>query len=1040
MKRKICQVLSLAVLLLALLLAMSACKDDNIKDDIHEQTPPVSFDPGKVLDAVDALNRMSQSLVGVDTDLFTGKDHGKLILLDHEDERRLIGMRGEYLTLITTSKGKTSADIFTSKRNLLDYMPEGILDITKLGFVSITIPDLVSSDETGVYSLSRNAAIVFFDNILEVFSVDNESAEDLADKHVVYFDVAKYAQSKEFNVRITKKNGSDVLSISIMLGRLEEGIVEVTSKAAEMRMEGELRLKENRLVGITIRQNSGGNKFFLDVNLETDEAGEVNKVDLELDMNNEIVDLEIALDADRAAAATVGKKACSLLFDVKLADRDRLKFTAELTTANGGESGASYGVKLRMGNLDATEGTLHVVNSDSEILSDAEKSYYARVCELTGEGSKISEKLAAVQVKIENELLEHGDKLRDKYFTVDGETGLAFFTEMKTSLGPISYCALDHESRSYLYIQYYNGITLYGTSKAMEDAKALAEAIEDTVPKGYKYMNAEGHRVYKYMEEYGVYILVDFTGDDEPRFFTDRPVADPNSGLHYHELLDGEPIHNYGHETDEKCYHTLTCKDCGFTLRSKRAEHFDMMHYEGSDAHGGKWSFSICTNCRVRSLTVYDSEGAEVSVELSDVYNYVFNKYKDEELGILCEPSENYGNAFMIRSFNYDAATAGAATNRTLTIPDLREQAGFRIIGIESGPHLESALPAKTTIILPEGMEFISDEAFSGMRNLNGVTLPSTLTFLGNAFENTSITELTIPRSVRWADDITCHSLEKLTVLPEKLPRFAVNADALKDLDLRSAVEGFGGIYSSHFREITVPEGTLKIVSGVGFNGNKSVKRVILPDSVIEIEAEVFMGATNLEEIIIPDTLTSIGNRVFSNCLVLRSVRVRRNGEISDENKVTLPSKLTELGEGAFEGCRLITSVELPEGITEIKSYTFRKCSGLVSVVLPNGLESVGNEIFGECYSIAELVLPESLKNIGEKAFSYCMIKRVVLHAGVESFGKELFLRSIINEIDYDGSIEDWKRIVKGESWADHISKNVIVRCTDGDLTHDEML
>ena len=59
-----------------------------------------------------------------------------------------------------------------------------------------------------------------------------------------------------------------------------------------------------------------------------------------------------------------------------------------------------------------------------------------------------------------------------------------------------------------------------------------------------------------------------------------------------------------------------------------------------------------------------------------------------------------------------------------------------------------------------------------------------------------------------------------------------------------------------------------------------------------------------------------------------------------------------EIGEKAFRGCEVITSVIISEGITSIGKYAFADCTGLTSVAIPSSVTSIG-ESDGEIHVIA---------------------------------------------------------------------------------------
>lgn len=80
------------------------------------------------------------------------------------------------------------------------------------------------------------------------------------------------------------------------------------------------------------------------------------------------------------------------------------------------------------------------------------------------------------------------------------------------------------------------------------------------------------------------------------------------------------------------------------------------------------------------------------------------------------------------------------------------------------------------------------------------------------------------------------------------------------------------------------------------------------------------------------------------------------------------------IGEGAFSGCKGLTSITIPESVTEIRSNAFRNCSALSTVTFaPNSrLEIIEESAFGDCGNLASISIPESVTYIGVAAFCNC--------------------------------------------------------------------
>jgi hypothetical protein len=109
---------------------------------------------------------------------------------------------------------------------------------------------------------------------------------------------------------------------------------------------------------------------------------------------------------------------------------------------------------------------------------------------------------------------------------------------------------------------------------------------------------------------------------------------------------------------------------------------------------------------------------------------------------------------------------------------------------------------------------------------------------------------------------------------------------------------------------------------------------------------------------IIPDGVTDIGDGAFNGCQSLTSI--------------TIPAGVATIGEEAFNQCVSLTSIDLPGSITTIGGDAFRTCSGLTSVTIPDGVVSIGGASFLGCENLTSVTIPGSVTNIGVIAFAYC--------------------------------------------------------------------
>ena len=88
----------------------------------------------------------------------------------------------------------------------------------------------------------------------------------------------------------------------------------------------------------------------------------------------------------------------------------------------------------------------------------------------------------------------------------------------------------------------------------------------------------------------------------------------------------------------------------------------------------------------------------------------------------------------------------------------------------------------------------------------------------------------------------------------------------------------------------------------------------------------------------------------------------------------------TIIGDYAFSGCTLLTSITLPNSITEIGRCAFKDCLNLTSITIPNSVTSIGYYAFRRCNSITSITIPNSVTSIGCFAFDICNnLKSVII-------------------------------------------------------------
>ncbi len=151
---------------------------------------------------------------------------------------------------------------------------------------------------------------------------------------------------------------------------------------------------------------------------------------------------------------------------------------------------------------------------------------------------------------------------------------------------------------------------------------------------------------------------------------------------------------------------------------------------------------------------------------------------------------------------------------------------------------------------------------------------------------------------------------------------------------------------------------------------------VNIPATVVSIADNAFDGCTNLKNISFPESLKSVGNYAFRYCAF---------------TNIDLPAGVN-FGNGVFENCDKLTSINISDGVTAIGDELFIGCSGLVDVVIPAGVVSIGVGAFSSCIALENIDIPSTVTSIADNAFDGCMsLTDVVVPNGVTSISSGTF-------------------------------------------------
>ena len=310
----------------------------------------------------------------------------------------------------------------------------------------------------------------------------------------------------------------------------------------------------------------------------------------------------------------------------------------------------------------------------------------------------------------------------------------------------------------------------------------------------------------------------------------------------------------------------------------------------------------------------------------------------------------NFPNMPLLRHLNLrevtlpnDSLTIIGGYNIGITRVVLPEK--LRVIGEEAlsvCPYLSGSL------IIPEGVTTIYDNAFRGVQFGGELKLPSTLKHIGN-----------------WA---------------------------------------FKGCQFSS--ELRLPSG-LQYIGAAAFSGCKKLYgKLILPESLIGLSAYAFSGCSQLTgNIVIPQSIKEVQGQCFADCDGLTGTLTLHDGihtigEYAFRNtpltgELVMPKYLVLMEYHPFEGSKF-SHIVIPEGTERILGGAFAGFDNVADIIeLPESVEEIAGGAFGGCSRISGLKLGKNVSTIGASAFKGC--------SGIHSFVCEASVPPTVGDNAFDG-------------------------------------
>lgn len=381
---------------------------------------------------------------------------------------------------------------------------------------------------------------------------------------------------------------------------------------------------------------------------------------------------------------------------------------------------------------------------------------------------------------------------------------------------------------------------------------------------------------------------------------------------------------------------------------------------------------------------------------------------------------------------------------------------------------------ALVSVMLPDTVLSLEQEAFDGCENLPAIQLPNGLKTIARfAFRGCdSITSMTIPstatsvvfggpqhlNSIIIEDGNTAYSSDSShqyvmsadgTSLKFAVPTLTSVSIPLSVTSIPS-IPAQSPFYSN--KNITTVEIT-PVLAALQQNANnryyhqsplanifsssyKTLTRIIIAPTVKSLGPYCFASLPSLSTIEFHDAFMTLGNNAFEGCIAIQNISLpvsilsippgcflgcTRLSEIS------FSASLTSIGDSAFEGCISLTSLNFPSTCTTYGNAALKGCVALEALSLPNTTTSIPNSFAEGCESLSNFQLPTRITKIGSRALFGCSsipsfsITNLVTQIGTAAFAYTTAIFSVVAES------QNYKSSAEGNLYTK--DGNTIIRC-----------
>ena len=250
-----------------------------------------------------------------------------------------------------------------------------------------------------------------------------------------------------------------------------------------------------------------------------------------------------------------------------------------------------------------------------------------------------------------------------------------------------------------------------------------------------------------------------------------------------------------------------------------------------------------------------------------------------------------------------------------------------------------------------------------------------------------------------------CRSLKSITI-PASVETIAYGAFGNSDQKLVGGLDDrdFTNTYS--LTSVKFAEGSkLQTLGDYAFAQQYALTDIELPNNITAIGHGAFQDCLDLKSVTIPASVETIGEYPFA---LTRYTAFDKTSSMTEIN-VSPDSKNFKSVDGVLytaDGKKLVacpagkTEIKFADGVTEIQQGAFQGCNQITSVTVPDTITKLPTDAFALCTKLNKATLPETLTEIGQWAFQYTALTDITIPESVTVIDKQAFEDSLLKNIN----------------------------------------